>query len=314
MNDQTRELAERPQDYLGPNLNPAGLELLPHEIGPGVHALLANIPPKDNNGVIFGRDAALVIDAGINGDVSHQIQGIVERLTDRPLKFLVNTTYHGDHTFGNAAFPESVTIVSSKANRDSMRDLDYEKRMRFGNMRGDENPLASVTSWRKPEVVFDRHAAIDLGGKTVELWHFGPGNGPGDTIVFEPETATAWTGNFLMSAGLPPMLLEGGPGPYLESLRAMRETLPVELVVPGHGPMGDGPAALRNFIEYLEFLRDEVGKAAAAGWTVDETIDRIPTPALLRLPANVHPTPEFEQLLGHLHRLNVLATYRDSQP
>ncbi|MFE3190096.1 MBL fold metallo-hydrolase [Nocardia sp. NPDC059240] len=314
MNDQTRELAERPQDYLGPNLNPAGLELQPHEIGPGVHALLANIPPKDNNGVIVGRGAALVIDAGINGAVSQQIQGIVARLTDKPLRYLVNTTYHGDHTFGNAAFPESVTIISSRANRDSMRDLDYEKQMRFGNMRGDQNPLATVTVWRKPEVVFDRYAEIDLGGKTVQLWHFGPGNGPGDTIVFEPETATAWTGNFLMSAGLPPMLLEGGPGPYLESLRAMQQTLPVKLVVPGHGPMGDGPAALRNFIEYLELLRDEVGKAVAAGWTVEETIERIPTPALLRLPANVHATPEFEQLLGHLHRLNVLAAYRDSQP
>ncbi|MEU6586512.1 MBL fold metallo-hydrolase [Nocardia sp. NPDC046763] len=311
MNNQTRELSERPQDYLGPNLNPTGLVLNPRELGPGVFALLANIPPKDNNGVIIGRDAALVIDAGINATVSHQIQDIVGNLTDRPLRYLVNTTYHGDHTFGNAAFPASVTIISSRANKDGMRDLDYEKQMRFGNMRGDENPLSAVTTWRTPDVVFDRYCAVDLGAKTVELWHFGPGNGPGDTIVFDRDTGTAWTGNFLMSAGLPPMLLEGGPVPYLESLRAMQQTLPVQVVVPGHGPAGDGAAALRNFIDYLQQLLDQVTAARATGWSAEETVARIATPDLLRVPATIHPTPEMQQLLGHLHRLNVLATYRD---
>jgi cyclase len=62
-------------------------------------------PPKDNSGLVIGQHGALVIDAGINPAMAHQIQQTVRRLTDRPILWLANTVYHGDHTFGNAAFP-----------------------------------------------------------------------------------------------------------------------------------------------------------------------------------------------------------------
>src|SRR6266568_4330326 len=155
--NNSREIAERPLDYLGPNLNPDGLVLKPHQLGEGIYALMANIPPKDNNGVIIGEKYALVIDAGINGTISRQIQERVRELTEKPIRYLVNTTYHGDHTFGNYAFPEQVTVISSRQNKASMRDLDYEKKMRFGNLRDDHDVLKDVTTWRQPDVVFDHY-------------------------------------------------------------------------------------------------------------------------------------------------------------
>jgi cyclase len=285
--------------------------LAPHQLGESVYALMANIPPKDNNGVVIGERGALVVDAVINGAIARQIQEQVRRLTDKPVRYLVNTTYHGDHTFGNAAFPDQVTVISSRQNKASMRDLAYEKAMRFGNMRGDQAALADVTTWRQPDVVFDRYCAIDLGRKIVELWHFGPGNAPGDTVVYVPDAQVAWTGNFLMAAGLPPMLLEGGPGPYIETLEAMRATLPVTTVVPGHGPMGDGHAALEHFLSYLRYLQEHVGEAFGAGLTLDETLERVAMPAQLHLPTTMPDTPESRALVAHLHRLNVLATYRE---
>jgi cyclase len=311
LQNSSRELTERPPDYLGPNLNPSGLVLTPHQLGEGIYALMANIPPKDNNGVIIGEKCALVIDAGINGAISRQIQDLVRHLTDKPVRYLVNTTYHGDHTFGNAAFPEHVTVISSRQNKASMRDLAYEKAMRFGNMRGDQDALADVTIWRQPDVVFDHSCAVDLGNKTVELWHFGPGNAPGDTIVYIPDTKVAWTGNFLMAAGLPPMLLEGGPGLYLETLQAMQAQLSVSTIVPGHGPMSDGKAALEHFIAYMHSLQEQVAAAFASGWSLEETLERVAVPALLALPTTMPATPESQALLVHLHRLNVLATYRE---
>ncbi|MCA2221686.1 MBL fold metallo-hydrolase [Nonomuraea aurantiaca] len=110
-----------------------------------------------------------------------------------------------------------------------------------------------MSRWRTPDVVFDSYAEIDLGGRLVQLHHFGPGNGPGDTVVYVPDTRTAWTGNFLCHAGTAHMLLQGGPEPYLASLRRMREALPeLDTIVPGHGPMGDGPAAIDALVGYLE--------------------------------------------------------------
>ncbi|MET9247207.1 MBL fold metallo-hydrolase [Nonomuraea sp. NPDC003709] len=318
-----REIAERPAGYGGPNLSPVGLELVPHAFAEGVYALMASLPPKDNNGVVAGRDAALVVDAGITPEISAKIQAIAADLTDRPLRYLVNTTYHGDHSFGNAAFPDEVVVVSSRTNRDNMSDLAYEKQTRSANMYGDDALLDAVTTWRLPDLVFDEYAEIDLGGRVVQLHHFGPGNGPGDTVVYVPDTRTAWTGNFVCHAGTAHMLLQGGPEPYLGSLRRMREALPeLETIVPGHGPMGDGPAAVDALIGYLERLHDEVLASVRAGRSLEETYAACADPwaealdpglaaALARYPV---PRELAEQgmlaLCRDLHRLNVLATYR----
>ncbi|WP_214414666.1 MBL fold metallo-hydrolase [Sphaerisporangium fuscum] len=318
-----RELAERPGGYAGPNLSPAGLRLVPHTFADGVHALMATVPPKDNNGLVVGRDAALVVDAGITPDVSTMIQELVAGLTDRPLRFLVNTTYHGDHTFGNMAFPKETVIVSSRLNKENMTDLAYEKQVRSGNMYGDEALFDEVTTWRAPDVVFDTFAEIDLGGRVVQLWRFGPGNGPGDTVVHVPDAGVAWVGNLLCHAGIAPMLLQGGPEPYLGTLRRMKQALSGPLtIVPGHGPSGDGHAAIDDLIAYLERLHDEVLAAVRAGRTVEETmgactdpwaegLDPTLTAALARyqVPQDMARRGMLD-LCRNLHRLNVLSTYR----
>jgi cyclase len=280
----TQELAERPEGYQGPDLSPRGLRLTPIPLTAGTWALVANIPPKDNNGLVVGERAALVIDAGIVPDISAQIQQLAAKQTDRPLRYLVNTSYHGDHTFGNASFPAEVTVVSSRINRDIM---------------------------------------TDLGGRIVQLLYFGPGNGPGDTIVYVPDARVAWTGNYLNHAGIAPMLLQGGPIPYLDSLRRMRAALP-ELctIVPGHGPVGDGHAAIDWLIGYLEQLLHDVGEARRAGRTVQQTLETCPSPFAAGLdPRVVSALASYQlpqdtarhrllELMGNLHRLNVLATYR----
>jgi cyclase len=190
-------------------------------------------------------------------------------------------------------------------------------------MYGDEGVFKAVTEWRTPEVVFDSYAEVDLGGRTVQLWHFGAGNGPGDTVVYVPDIRTAWTGNYLVHAGIGAMLLQGGPDPYLASLRQMRETLPeLETIVPGHGPMGDARSAIEWLIAYLERLRESVTTAFESGLTVDETIAQSTDPWATGLdPTLAHALEEYTAtapraadamlaLVRNLHRLNILATYR----
>ena len=303
------EIEERPEDYEGPNLDPANLKLIPRELGEGVYALLASEIPKDNGGVIFGCRSTLVVDAGMNLEMGREIQSVVRQLTDRPLRFLVNTTYHGDHTFGNSAFSEEVMIVSSRLNRVSMQDLAREKRIRSRNLRGDLAAIEQVLEWRKPDLTFEHFMELDLGGVLVQLWTFGQGNGPGDVIVYEPVTRAAWTGNFLGHAGVAPMLLEGGPRPYIESLRRMRAALDVRTIVPGHGPLAQGNDTIDWMIAYLDALDHEVRQGINRGLSLEELLARRHAPAAEQLP------PQARQHLGHLNRhmdrLNVLATYRD---
>jgi cyclase len=157
----------------------------------------------------------------------------------------------------------------------------------------------------------------------VQLWHFGPGNGPGDTIVYVPDARTAWTGNYLCHAGVAHMLLQGGPRPYLGSLRKMREALPeLETIVPGHGPMGDARAAISVLEGYLARLDDEVAAAVAAGRTLEETMSACTDPwaagldPVLAEAMSRYQVPAAAAQQGmlalneNLHRLNILAAYR----
>uniref|UniRef100_UPI003F4914A3 MBL fold metallo-hydrolase n=1 Tax=Nonomuraea sp. CA-252377 TaxID=3240003 RepID=UPI003F4914A3 len=318
-----REISELPAGYRGPNLSPVGLELMPHKFAQDVYALLANIPPKDNNGLIAGSRAALVVDAGITPDISRKIQQAAAGLVAVPVRYLVNTTYHGDHTFGNATFPDDVVIVSSQVNKNNMTDLAYEKQTRSGNMHDHAALLDEITVWRAPDLTFTTYAEIDLGGRVVQLHHFGPGNGPGDTVVYVPDTRTAWTGNFLCHTGVAPMLLQGGPQPYVDSLRRMRETLPnLKTIVPGHGPMGEGRAAIDGLVAYLERLHEEIAASVAVGRTLEETYAACTDPwaeeldPRLAAALTAYPIPaaqareRLRALCRDLHRLNILATYR----
>ncbi len=90
------------------------MQLRTRELAPGVYALLSTRPPVDNSGFIGGENGVLVVDAHINGTMARQIQAAVRAVTDKPNLYLVNTNYHGDHTFGNYAFPTETKIVAQR--------------------------------------------------------------------------------------------------------------------------------------------------------------------------------------------------------
>ena len=301
---------KRPLGYLGPILDPEEFVLQPLELDEGVYALMANTPSKDNNGLIIGETSALVVDAGFNGAMARKIQEVSHQLTSKPIRYLVNTTYHGDHTFGNYAFSRDVTIISSSKNKESMRELEREKRIRSSNLRGNIKAISDVAVWRRPDIVFQSYMELDLGGQIVQLWHFGPGNAPGDTIVYVPSAKVAWTGNYLPAAGIPPMLIERGPNPYIASLQCLQRTLDLETIVPGHGPIGPAKPALENLVAYLKEVRDEVRASIAEKRSLEETLSAYSMSDRLTQPADRAQTQGMQTLIANLHRLNVLATYR----
>ena len=131
-------------------------------------------------------------------------------------------------------------------------------------------PIGDVATWRKPDRVFDEELIeLDLGDRKVELWHFGPGNTPGDAIVYMPEAKTAWTGNFLSNERIEnTMLLEGGPREYIDTLARCKSKLDIKQIIPGHGPMGK-PEAIDHLINYLWWLLREVDEAIP--WVSPET-------------------------------------------
>ena len=93
----------------------------------------------------------------------------------------------------------------------------------------------------------------------------------------------------------------------------MKETLEIKTIVPGHGPLGEGQAALEALIDYLQELDQRVGAAIQAGMNLDALLASYPCPHSLVLPEQLPFAATLNPLNQQLHRLNILATYREQE-
>ena len=298
------EWADFPEGFTPFFLNPTGARLDAKELSPGVYALLSSVPNVDNVGFVVGDRDVLVVDAHINPAMARQIQERVREVTDKPMRYLVNSNYHGDHTFGNCAFPAETVIIQHRRTADLIPYHEEERRFMLPCVGNDPKILEGV-ELRRPDVVFDDYLRIDLGGKVVELHYFGPANTPGDTITYVPEAKVAWTGN--MTGGNLVVTLESNAPTYMNSIARFAQTLEVETLIPAHNPIS-GPELLGGYMQYLSDLTQAVRGAVSAGWTLAEAMERIPF-ALDRpySPPEDHPRIGF---FRDLHSYNVMKTHQ----
>lgn len=295
-----------PAGWLPPPVHPASAELTTRKIAPGVYALLATRPPVDNSGFIVGTRGVLVIDAHINATMANKIQRAVRKVTDKPILYLVNTNAHGDHTFGNYAFPDTTTIIAHRKTAEAMRHFEEEKKNLLAPVNGDKTVYGNARL-RLPDVVFDNYLKIDLGGRIVEVHHFGHGNTPGDTIVYSPEAKAAWTGNMIFGTSTIPWAIEGKTGEYLNSVVRLKQALDIETLVPGHGVITTG--SMVDFsLSYLATHIEDVRRAIREGRSLEETL-AVSTLDERFLPPKDSPLAGIRPLASGFHRWNVKKTY-----
>src|SRR6266446_5130186 len=304
-------LTQAPPGFIPPPLNPTDVRLETKELAPGVYGLLSSKPPVDNSGFVVGEHGVLVIDAHINGAMAGMIQTAVRQVTNNPLLYVVNTNYHGDHTFGNSAFPQETLIVAQQKTAAIMRDFEREKQFLLPYVDNDRTVFGEVRL-RLPDLVLDEYLELDLGGRVVELYHLGHGNTPGDTVVYVPEARVAWTGNLIVGEGNIPFLIEGGAGAYLETIARFTHTIEVATIVPGHGLMTSGPS-LSRYLAYLSELIESVRKAIRAGQTLEEAIVANPLGQQYTQDTAGSDSPlvaQFVAFRAGLHRWNLWRTYQ----
>ena len=296
-----------PEGFIPPPLHPAGAQLETKQLEPGVYALLSNKSAVDNSGFVVGERGVLVIDAHINGAMARQIQVAVRRVTDKPILYLINTNFHGDHTFGNYAFPAETRIVAHRETAERMRDFEHEKKLLLATVNNDPTVYADVRL-RLPDVVFDDYLRLDLGDRVVEIYHFGPGNTPADTVVYVPEARVAWTGNLVVGEGTIPFLIEGRAGEYLQTISRFARTLEVDTIIPGHAAPTTG-AIFDRYLSYLSGLIRSVRSATRAGQSLQQTLDNNPLGPQYALPELL--MSQVGPLINGFHLWNVQVTYRE---
>ncbi len=294
--------ADFPEPFTRFKLNPTGARLERKELAPGVYALLSTIPNVDNAGFVVGERGVLVVDAHISVKMAHQIQERVREVTDKPILYLVNSNYHGDHTFGNCAFPEETLVVQHRKTAELVPYMGKEKEFMLPCV---DNALEIFegVELRPPDLVFDDYLRLELGGRVVELHYFGPANTPGDTITYVPEAKVAWTGN--MTSGSFGVALESDAPTYLGTVCRFVQTLEMETLVSGHSPLAKG-SLLGGYLLYFSGVTSAVMEAISAGWSLEETLERVPLGEAFSPP----PDDPRASIMAERHRYNVQRTYK----
>jgi cyclase len=291
-----------PEDFPTFYLDPSESTLSIKEIGKGVYALLSSISNVDNAGFVVGEKGVLVIDAHISIPMARQIQERVREVTDKPVRYLVNSNYHGDHTFGNCAFPVETLLIQQRETAIRVPYMEEEKAFLLPCV-GSKPEIFEGVTLRLPDIVFDDYLRIDLGGQIVELHWFGPANTPGDTITYVPSAKAAWMGN-MTGGGTFSLALESDAPTFMETLARFVRTLEVETLVPSHSPLS-GPDGLWQDMTYYARVTSMVNSALSAGWALQETIERTPLWEEFSLP----PTdPRAKNQIAR-HRYNVQKTF-----
>lgn len=257
-----------------------------------------------SGGLIVGSRGGLLIETMLNRRLHDQVRALAARqLQGKPLLYAVNTSAHGDHSFGNMYLPPQVRLIQHEnAAAFIAAHLEKDKAFmlqHFGQGRGIEAIRA-----RAPDLLVPAggRLTLDLGGRRVEIIDFGFAQTGGDLFVWDVTSRTMWTGNPVIAAKPAlPWLLDGQLVQTLETLRKLEAFLPPDArLVPGHG-MPMARADLRWHIDYLSAVHSGVKDALARGLTLEQTVAEVSL-------------PEFAgyQLFGWVHpMLNVPAAYRD---
>ena len=217
-----------------------------------------------NAGFVVGKDYVVVVDSLATVGLTRRFRNEIEKITDKPIRYLINTHHHGDHTYGNHVFA-GATIISH----------DHCRRELTGARMMDPNLLNTLfpefdfrgIAVTPAHITFDKQLTLRMDGREVRLLHFGPGHTIDDIIVYLPDEGIIFAGDFIFLYSTP-LGMEGSFGGWLENLDAMSK-LGAQTYVPGHGPVC-GVAGLKLCRDYLVLVWREARKRFDKGMTVDE--------------------------------------------
>jgi cyclase len=219
-----------------------------------------------NIGASVGEDGIVIVDdqyAPLAGKIEAALKGV----TDKKIRFIINTHYHGDHTGGNAIFQKQAPVIA----HDNVR-----KRLEEGLTAGN---LGSIKFEAKPEpkealpiLTFDHDMTVHLNGEDIRAIHFPSGHTDGDSIIFFPKSNVVHMGDDFVRYGFP--FLDLGSGGSVEGMiAAMEEVLPKlpsdVKVIPGHGGVSNLDD-VRDYLKMLKETRAAVEKGVKSGKTLQQ--------------------------------------------
>ena len=223
----------------------AGTEII--ELATGVYARLHE--GLTNAGVIVGDDGVLIIDSLRVPSFARDLIQDVRHLSDKPIRYVIDTHSHWDHSWGNEEFPDA-TIIGHANCRSEMLDLEALDRWREKVVGSNEPWSQEAQSVRvtPPALTFETTLQLYFGGRRIDLRYLGRAHTSGDLFVHLPDDGLLFTGDVAQDGGVPYMQ-DGYILDWVQTDGRLLE-LDAERFMAGHGPVGERPALAeaRDFI------------------------------------------------------------------
>ncbi|MFZ5932118.1 MAG: MBL fold metallo-hydrolase [Pseudomonadota bacterium] len=219
-----------------------------------------------NIGVSAGADGVYLIDDQY-APLSEKIMAAVKAISDKPVKYVINTHWHSDHTGGNENFGKAgATIIAHEAVRARME--------KGGELAAFKMVVPPAAAGALPVITFSDKAALHLNGETSQLIHMDPAHTDGDTIIHWPAANIIHTGDTFVNGFFP--FVDSGSGGRLDGIIKSADTVLAladdkTKIIPGHGPLAT-KADLARFRAMLATVRERVLAAKAAGKTSEQWV------------------------------------------
>jgi cyclase len=274
----------------------------------GVYVRVVNPDSEEvaNCGVIVLDSGVLVYDTHFTPEAAKTLEDLIKGVTTQPVRYLVNSHFHPDHTHGNQAFPTARQIIGSTLTRKDMmqkdvpalnrmqvitqgqveklgKELSQEKdpkrqetlRLQLKSHQAFMRRLASLKIVA-PSMTLDDSLSIVDGEREVQLLHLGAGHTDGDVVLLLPKEKIAFLGDLFFNDAIPSV----EDASLLEWMKTLREVLKMDAqtYVPGHGRVGTRQD-VEEFLGYLEDLQELVEPAVQRGDSLEVLISELRIPA-----------------------------------
>jgi len=205
-----------------------------------------------NIAVLATREGLLLVDDQF-APLAERIEKAMKSLVDKPLKYIVNTHYHGDHTGSNRYFSHQAPIFAHENVRHRLKNKNKDK--------------ADTDKQALPVVTYKDDINIFLDNETIQLTHLENGHTDGDTIVYFKQANVLHTGDLFFAGAFPYVDLKSGGSVkgYLAAVTYMLKHTPDDVVIiPGHGKLTN-KASLKTFAKMIQFSISSVKKSIEMG-------------------------------------------------
>lgn len=242
-----------------------------HRVGEGVYAAVSPDRSKagSNAGFVVGANGVLVVDTFTNVASANELLAEIRKVTNLPIRFVVNTHYHLDHTGGNAAFSDSGAVILAQRN---LRGWERTENLKFFGPNPKPEDKARVESLVLPDMLYWKAVDIYLGARLVQVRYM-LGHTGGDSVLIVPDANVVFTGDLVWGKHLP-NLIDATTDAWIKSLDELLAEHPAATFVSGHGDVATAQD-VRDFRDYLTTLREDVAKAQAEGKSGKDLINTV---------------------------------------